>query len=161
MTRPSGFLLIGYTLLLSLAAIPASAQNRVSDVSVSASSLTEIHTGATLPGITSLFSATDNRGLGVTGEVTACQFALWLLAGPRFSASLDSRRTVYAQVLGGLVMAGGEPFFAIQPGAGVDFWIRRGLGVRAGADYQQWLTDREPVHVFRMHAGVVIGMRRR
>jgi hypothetical protein len=63
-------------------------------------------------------------------------------------------RTVYAQVLGGLLMAGGEPYFAVQPGAGGDFWMRRGLGVRVGADYQQWITNGEAFQVFRIHAGL-------
>lgn len=93
--------------------------------------------------------------------MTGSQFAFWLLAGPRFNSNLNSRRTVYAQVLGGLVMAGGEPYFAVQPGAGVDLWMRRGLGVRAGADYQQWITNGEAVHVFRIHAGVVVRVGRR
>jgi hypothetical protein len=60
--------------------------------------------------------------------------------------------------LGGMVMAGGEPYFAVQPGAGVDFWMRRGLGVRVGADYQQWITNGEAFQVFRIHAGVVVKM---
>jgi hypothetical protein len=161
MTPLPGVQSIACTVLLSLTAVPALAQNRLSDISVGASVLTEIHTGGTLPGITGLFTTTDNRGFGVTGEVTGSQFVLWLLAGPRFTSSLNSRRTVYAQVLGGLAMAGGEPYFAVQPGAGVDFWLKRGLGVRAGADYQQLVTDDEPWHVFRMHAGVVVKVGRR
>ncbi len=93
--------------------------------------------------------------------MTGSEFALWLLAGPRFSSALNSRRRVYAHVLGGLVMAGGEPYFVVQPGGGVDFWLRRGLGVRVGADYQQLVTDDEPFHGLRMHAGVVVKVGRR
>ena len=160
MTRLPGVRSIACTALLSLAAAPVLAQNRLSDISIGASSLTEIHTGGTIPGVTFSATSTNIRGIGLTGEVTGSQFALWLLAGPRFSSGLTGR-TVYAQVLGGLVMAGGEPYFAVQPGAGVDFWMRRRLGVRAGADYQQWMTNSEGVHVFRVHAGVVVRMGRR
>jgi hypothetical protein len=160
MTRLPGLRSIACTGLLSLAAAPALAQNRLTEVSVGASLLTEIHLGGALPGVTGSVTSTNNRGLGLTGEVTGSQFALWLLAGPRFSSAPDSRRTVYAHVLGGLVMAGGEPYFVVQPGAGVDFWLRRGFGVRMEADYQQ-LVDDEPFHGFRMHAGVVVRVGRR
>jgi hypothetical protein len=89
---------IACTALLCLASSPALAQNRLSDISDDASSLTEIRAGATIPGATFSATSTNNRGLGLTGEVTGSQFALWLLAGPRFSSG-QTRRTVYAQVL--------------------------------------------------------------
>ena len=158
MTRPPSLVSITCAVSLLLAASPAFAQKRPVHVSVGPSVLTEIHTGGALPGVTGSVTTTGNRGLGATGEVTASEFAIWLLAGPRFSSGLNGRQTAYAQVLGGLVMAGGEPYFVVQPGAGIDFWIRRGLGVRAGADYQQLVTGGEPFHGFRMHAGVVMAV---
>jgi hypothetical protein len=155
MTLLPGVRYIACTALLCLASSPVLAQSRLSDISVGGSSLTEIRTGATFSA-----TSTNNRGLGLTGEVTGSQFALWLLAGPRLSSG-QTRGTVYAQILGGLVMAGGEPYFAVQPGAGVDFWMRRGLGARVGLDYQQWMTNGEAFQVFRVHAGVVVKMGRR
>ncbi len=62
MTRLPGLRSIACTGLLSLAAAPALAQNRLTEVSVGASLLTEIHLGGALPGVTSSVTSPTIEG---------------------------------------------------------------------------------------------------
>jgi opacity protein-like surface antigen len=45
--------------------------------------------------------------------------------------------------------------FAIQPGAGVDFFFTSNIGIRVGADYRRIFYEDEGSNQFRFHVGVV------
>ena len=64
-----------------------------------------------------------------------------LLIGPTFSQRYGSRAVVFFRVLGGIGEAGSSDdgyavALAIAPGAGVDLYFARHLGIRATADYR-------------------------
>jgi hypothetical protein len=59
------------------------------------------------------------------------------------------------------VLQAGELGFVVQPGAGIDFWITRALGIRLGADYQHLISSGEPFHGVRTHVGIAIAGGRR
>jgi hypothetical protein len=99
------------------------------------------------------------------------------LAGPQFSAGLNTRFTPWAHFLAGAArhnissaffpngVASGEPpilrklhetDFAIQPGGGFDFWLSPRVGVRIGADYRRTFRDNViDTNSGRAHAGIV------
>jgi hypothetical protein len=65
------------------------------------------------------------------------------------------KHTAYVQVLLGLLQAG-ESAFAVQPGAGMDVWITRAVGIRLGADYQHLISSGEPFH--GVHVACVVSL---
>jgi hypothetical protein len=75
-------------------------------------------------------------------------FGQVLVGGVRSEASVD--------LLGVPVLEGGESTdFAIQPGAGVDFFFTPNTGIRVGADYRRVFYEGEGSNQFRFHVGVV------
>jgi hypothetical protein len=64
-----------------------------------------------------------------------------LLVGPTFSRRYERRAVVFGRVLGGIAEAGSSDdgyavALGIAPGAGVDLYFSRHLGVRGTADYR-------------------------
>ena len=138
-----------------------------------------------------------NHWFGVKGEVAGNytdsffhRDAHSFLAGPQFTVRRKASVTPWAHFLLGVVRSGqgtttdflaesrGGPVvfvpattseFAIQPGGGVDLWLRGTFGIRLGADYRR--LNRKPFHqqsgptsfngrdYFRLHAGIVFRTR--
>jgi opacity protein-like surface antigen len=86
------------------------------------------------------------------------------MVGPRFAAHTNPSVTPYGQFLVGAARASGSILgesestteLAIQPGAGVDFWVRPRLGIRVGGDYRRILVEEAGSNEFRFHAGIVL-----
>lgn len=88
--------------------------------------------------------------------------------GVKFAGRASPNATVFAQVVAGVarlsVSGLGESEstteFMLQPGAGVDLYFSRNVGVRIGGDYRRILVDlQDGLDEFRFHAGIVIGRR--
>lgn len=92
------------------------------------------------------------------------------LAGAQFTARIRPAVSPWLHFLAGVVRTqqGVSPFlfasvlttesdFAMQPGVGVDFWMRPKFGIRLGGDYRRVFFDRPDVnrdHI-RLHVGIV------
>lgn len=85
------------------------------------------------------------------------------LAGPRFSGR-GAQVTSFGQVLLGVARASagvlGETAsvteFALQPGGGVDVWLRPNVGIRVGGDYRRIFAEGAGTNEFRFHVGIVV-----
>jgi opacity protein-like surface antigen len=123
-----------------------------------------------------------SRGIGVVGEVggnyatlraftTDIDFSVHsFLGGARVSVPLGRRVTSFGQCLVGVVRLGASAFdetyaetrLAVQPGAGVDIWVRPNVGVRVGGDYRRVRRDEGwVIEEVRLHIGVVVMRGRR
>jgi hypothetical protein len=76
--------------------------------------------------------------------------------GPRFVAR-SPRVAAFGQFLVG-VENEFETLFAIQGGGGVDVWITRTIGVRAGVDGRASYYDEERYGSWRVQTGVVLAL---
>jgi hypothetical protein len=112
--------------------------------------------------------------IGIVGEVggnyttvqvlgTDISFSVHsFLGGPRFSIRQNPGVTPFFHFLAGAVRGSASVVgqsessteFAIQPGGGVDFWLRPNVGLRAGADYRRILED-AGTNEFRIQVGLV------
>lgn len=108
-----------------------------------------------------------SSGLAIVGEVDGnYKDSLNLysfMAGPRVASHKNAALTPWVQVLVGGARSSVDGFdvssteFALQPGAGVDFWVAPKVGVRVGADYRRIFGDAD-ANEFRFTAGVVLGL---
>ena len=102
------------------------------------------------------------------GLVDADISFLSYLVGPRVSRRVDNIGYFGQVLFGGVrseasvsllnvpVLEGGESNdFAIQPGAGVDFFLTPNTGIRAGVDYRRVFYEGDGSNQFRFHVGVV------
>lgn len=86
------------------------------------------------------------------------------LGGAQFSARANPRITPFAHFLLGVARTSGSYLgtgasttdFAIQPGGGVDWWMRPKVGVRIGGDYRRIFYDGGDSNEFRIQAGLVL-----
>lgn len=123
-----------------------------------------------------------SRWIGVVGEAggndatlraftTDIDFSVYsFLGGARVSVPLGRRVTPFGQCLVGAVRLGASAFdetyaetrLAVQPGAGVDVWLRPTIGVRVGGDYRRVRRDQGwGIEEVRLHIGVVVMRGRR
>ena len=77
--------------------------------------------------------------------------------GPRFVAR-GRRVTGFGQLLVGALGGDGETQFAIQAGGGVDLWLARAIGIRAGIDGRGSWYEEEKYGSWRFHTGVVVAL---
>jgi opacity protein-like surface antigen len=102
------------------------------------------------------------------GLVDADISFLSYLVGPRVGRRVENisyfgqvlfggvRSEANVEILGVPLIEGGESSdFAIQPGAGVDFFVTPNTGIRVGADYRRVFYEGEGSNQFRFHVGVV------
>ena len=90
------------------------------------------------------------------------------MMGPRFSVRRSRGVTPFVHALVGALHirssymgdSGSGTEFAIQPGAGADFWVGRRLGIRVGADYRRTIAE-DASNQVRFHAGLVLAFGRR
>jgi hypothetical protein len=95
------------------------------------------------------------------GLVTVTRKYHALLAGPRVASWKNARVTPYAHLLAGLVfdiVEGNDapPAFALEPGGGIDFWIRPRIGIGVGGGYRRLFTGDERIEHVRVQVGVVL-----
>jgi hypothetical protein len=125
-----------------------------------------------------------NRWLGITGEFGGNYKTLDVsgsdvrvsvhsfLGGPRFVGRANPKITPFAQILLGAARASeshadedelddSTTEFALQPGGGVDVWLRPNVGLRVGGDYRRIFTEDEGTNEFRFHVGIVFTGRSR
>ena len=118
---------------------------------------------ASLFGIAGEASGTT-KALPVLGTTLKYR-SLSFMAGPHVSVNPSERVTLFGQVLFGgvrgtvgiLEQTQSRTDFAQQPGGGIDFWIGRTIGLRAGADYRHIAAVESYVTQLRFHVGVVVG----
>lgn len=91
------------------------------------------------------------------------------LGGARVSVRRGSRVSPFGQVLVGAMHGRVSGFgesasgtkLALQPGGGLDVWLRPTVGVRVGGDYRRVFVDgREGLDEVRIHVGVVLAFGR-
>lgn len=70
-------------------------------------------------------------------------FAHILVGATRFMAHVDGPNTSFVE-------------FAVQPGGGVDFWVRPRVGIRAGGDYRRYGHENVGHAEFRGQVGIVL-----
>jgi hypothetical protein len=58
-----------------------------------------------------------------------------LLAGPRLSTPVGQRAAFFVEVLAGVLLADGAPYFVAHPGAGIDVALGRDIALRAEVDF--------------------------
>ena len=86
------------------------------------------------------------------------------LGGPRVSFHGNPTVAPFGHVLLGAARVSGSVFgmreseteFALQPGGGVDVWLRRNFGIRVGGDYRRIFFEGEGADEFRIQLGVVV-----
>lgn len=86
-----------------------------------------------------------------------------VLAGPRIASRGSATFTPFGQLLIGMHrrsldiegVSTSATDFALQPGAGVDWFFQPNLGLRAGADYRRVFADDEGLDHWRFHVGIV------
>ncbi|MGE0462374.1 MAG: outer membrane beta-barrel protein [Vicinamibacterales bacterium] len=175
---------IGVAALLVCLSVPAFAQDTVPAVDIGGgySFLRDQDLEENLHGWVASVAGNLNRWFGIVGEVggnyrttdvlgTDVDFSVHsFMGGVRFSARQTGGVTPFGQfLLGGArasvsVLGESESTteFAIQPGAGVDIWLRPRFGIRVGGDYRRILIseedDGEDSNEFRFYAGVVLGL---
>jgi len=118
--------------------------------------------------------------LGITGEIggnyktvdvigTDVSLSVHsFLVGPRLAARTNPAFTPFVHVLDGAARGSASVLgqsesatdFALQPGGGVDFWVRENVGVRAGADYRRVFSEGEGSNEFRFQLGIVLAVPR-
>jgi hypothetical protein len=114
---------------------------------------------------------------GITGEVGGNYKSIdnvdvdlhSYMVGPRFASRQNPSVTPFVHVLFGGVRVGEEfaglsdstTEFALQPGAGVDFWANPNFGLRVGADYRRVFYEGYGSNQFRFNVGVVLAGGRR
>jgi len=174
---------IGVAALLVCLSVPAFAQDTVPAVDIGGgySFLRDQDLEENFHGWVASVAGNLNRWMGVVGEVGGnyktenilvdVDFSVHsFMGGVRFSARQAGGVTPFGQILlGGVrgsVSALGESEssteFAIQPGAGVDIWLRPRFGIRVGGDYRRIFVseedDGEDSNEYRFYAGVVLGL---
>ena len=77
--------------------------------------------------------------------------------GPRFVAR-GRRVTGFGQFLVGALGGDSNTQFAIQAGGGVDLWLARAIGIRAGLDGRGSWYEEEKYGSWRFHTGVVVAL---
>lgn len=92
-------------------------------------------------------------GGGFYAEGDALHF---MMTGPRLSYRGMSQATLFAQVLAGGWLSGDEAVFVVLPGAGVDLWPRKKVGLRVQADWPMITRDGVYPELPRFSAGVVL-----
>jgi opacity protein-like surface antigen len=86
------------------------------------------------------------------------------LGGVRVQSRDNAQFTPYGQLLLGAARgtidvegdSDSETDFALQPGAGVDWWLQPNAGVRVGVDYRQIFSEGDDLSQFRFHVGIVL-----
>ena len=84
--------------------------------------------------------------------------------GPRIQARDNASFTPYGQILFGAVRGSvevadesdSETDFALQPGAGIDWWFQPNAGLRFGVDYRRIFTEGEGSNQFGIRVGIVL-----
>lgn len=173
------------TLLIGLSTAPVRAQDAPAyDASGGYSFLRDSETN--FHGWLASASGAFNDWFGVTAEVGGNYATRQVLGtdinlsvhgffvGPRFWLGGTPAVRPFLQVLLGGTQASaavlGESAsitkFSVQPGAGVDFWVRRPLGIRVGVDGRRIYLgddagDSDSSVQFRFYAGLVLGGGRR
>ena len=144
--------------------VSAHAQNVPAvDVAGSYSLLKQRYTSGGFQGWVASATRNINPVLGITGEIGGSyRTDLFgrvdlhsFLGGLRVASRREAGVTPYASVVLGPVR-GNRTYFSLQPGAGVDFWFRPRLGIRAGGDYRWVFTKGEVAEQLRFHLGVVL-----
>ena len=110
--------------------------------------------------------------LGLTGELGGNYWRAFgidlrsLLVGPRVTVR-RGHVSMFAQVLLGaeqistaLAPGFGASTFALQPGAGIDFWTTPNVAIHVGADYRRVFENAERPRAgsnqFRLHGGLAV-----
>ena len=89
------------------------------------------------------------------------------MVGARLASRHRQTFTPFVQFLvGGVRLAAGNnefsvlnesaTEFALQPGAGLDLWVRPKFGIRVGADYRRMLVQDTGTNELRFHVGGVV-----
>jgi hypothetical protein len=86
------------------------------------------------------------------------------MGGPRIQARDSATFTPYGQILFGAVRGSvsvedesdSETDFALQPGAGIDWWFQPNAGLRFGVDYRRIFTEGEGTDQFGIRIGIVL-----
>lgn len=153
--------------------VPAAAAQEATPIAEIAGGYSALNSdGDTLSGWVASASASLTRFFGVTGEVgvnylseTETYFdqtfsysyhVLFAGVGPRFSAR-SRRISAFGQFLVG-VENQFDTLFAIQGGGGIDVWITRTIGVRAGVDGRASYYEEERYGSWRFQTGVVLAL---